>query len=211
MRQIFLVAFATMMVGTAAFAQSENKNIFSQFYNNQIRMKSESKELQMFAEINPQFFAFGGYGAGIGVEFLRVQTGFIYLNTKLTPTFRDAIFRDAKTITVPKNTAAEIFANVFLRKDRKGFYVGSILSYDKYEVTDDASQQKEKLTKLYLVTRTGFRWFPFKEYLYIDGGYGVSVNLSGSDKRILGASTYSPQPIIALPFFAVGGRFSLSK
>jgi hypothetical protein len=91
----------------------------------------------------------------LGVEFSRFQTGFIYLNTKLTPTFRDAIFRDAKTITVPKNTAAEIFANVFLRKDRKGFYAGSILSYDSYSVIDDASQKKEDLTELYLVTRAG--------------------------------------------------------
>jgi hypothetical protein len=211
MRQIILVVFATFFVGATAIAQSENTNIFSQFYNNQIRAKSESKGLQIFAEINPQFFAFGGYGGGLGVEFSRFQTGFIYLNTKLTPTFRDAIFKDAKTITVPKNTAAEIFANVFLRKDRKGFYAGSILSYDWYSVTDDTSQQKEDFTKLYLVTRAGFRWFPFKEHLYIDGGYGVSVNLSGSDKRTLGASTYSPQPVIALPFFAVGGRVSLSN
>jgi hypothetical protein len=209
MRQIILVTFVTIMVGTTAFAQSENKNIFGRFYDNQIRAKSEKKGLQFFAEINPQFFAFDGYGFGLGVEFSRFQTGFIYLNTKLTPTFRDAIFKDAKTITVPKNTAAEIFANVFLRKDRKGFYVGSILSYDWYSVIDDASQKKEDLTKLYLVTRAGFRWFPFKEHFYIDGGYGFSVNLSGSDKRILGASTYSPQPVIALPFFAVGGRFSL--
>ncbi len=209
MKHFFLVAFATIMVGTTAFAQSENKSIFSRFYNNQIRAKSETQKLQVFAEINPQFFAFGGYGFGLGVEFSRFQTGFIYLDTKLTPTFRDAIFKDAKGITVPKNTAAEIFANVFLRKDRKGFYVGSILSYDWYSVTDDSSQKKEEFTKLYLVTRAGFRWFPFKEYLYIDGGYGVSVNLSGSDKRKLGASTYSPQPVIALPFFAVGGRFSL--
>jgi hypothetical protein len=211
MRQIILVVFATMMVGATTFAQSENKNIFSQFYHNQIRAKSESKGLQVFAEINPQFFAFGGFGGGLGIEFSRFQTGFIYLNTKLTPTFRDPIFKDAKTITVPKNTAAEIFANVFLRKDRKGFYAGSILSYDWYSVTDDASQQKEDFTKLYLVTRAGFRWFPFKEYLYIDGGYGFSVNLSSSDKRKLGASTYSPQSVIALPFFAVGGRFTLSN
>ena len=209
MRQIILVAFATIMVSATAFAQSENKNIFRQFYNNQIRAQSESKKWQVFAEINPQFFAFGGYGGGLGVEFSRFQTGFIYLDTKLTPPFRDAIFKDAKTLTIPKNTAAEVFANVFLRKDRKGFYAGSILSYDWYSVTDDASQQKEKFTKLYLVTRAGFRWFPFKEYLYIDGGYGVSVNLSGSDKRKLGASIYSPQPVIALPFFAVGGRISL--
>jgi hypothetical protein len=209
MRQVFLVAFVTIMVGATAFAQSENNNVFSRFYNNQIRAKSDSKGLQIFAEINPQFFAFGGYGFGLGVEFSRFQTGFIYLDTKLTPTFRDAIFKDAKGITVPKNTAAEVFANVFLRKDRKGFYAGSILSYDWYNATDDATQQKEKFTKLYLVARAGFRWFPFKEYLYIDGGYGFSVNLSGSDKRTLGASVYSPQPVIALPFFAMGGRFSL--
>jgi hypothetical protein len=211
MRQIILVVFATIMVGATTFAQSENKNIFSRFYNNQIRAKSESKGLQAFAEINPQFFAFGGFGGGLGIEFSRFQTGFIYLNTKLTPTFRDAIFKDAKNVDVPVNWAAEIFANVFLRQDRKGFYAGLIYSYDGYSATDIPTQKKETFNKSYLVTRAGFRWFPFREYLYIDGGYGISVNLSGSEKRVLGSSTYSPKSLLGLPFFAVGGRFSLSN
>ena len=99
--------------------------------------------------------------------------------------------------------------NVYLRKDRKGFYAGSILSFDGYSVIDIPTQKKEDFTKTYLVARAGFRWFPFKEYVYIDGGYGVSFNLSGSDSRTLGSSKYNPKSILALPFFAVGGRISL--
>ena len=57
----------------------------------------------------------------------------------------------------------------------------------------------------------GFRWFPFKEYLYIDGGYGVSFNINGNNSRTLGSSTYSPKSVLGIPFFAVGGRISLSK
>jgi len=149
----------------------------------------------------PAVFAYGGYGAGIGVEFARFQTGFISLNTELKPVFRDAIFENAKSISVPKNAAAEVFANVFLRKDRKGLYAGTIYSYDWYSVTDDKTQQKEDFTKQYLVGRIGVRWFPFKEYFYVDGGFGVSFNLSGSDERTLGDSKYSAKPVVALPFF----------
>jgi hypothetical protein len=208
MRKIILLTFA-LNVSATAFAQ--NENVYKGFYHNQIQAKSLKARPQLFAEINPQFFAYGGYGAGLGVEFSRFQTGFIYLNTKLTPSFRDAIFHNAKALDVPVNWAAEVFANIFLRKDRKGFYAGLIYSYDGYSVTDVPTQRKEEFNKSYLVTRVGFRWFPFKEYFYIDGGYGVSLNLSGSEDRILGSSTYSPKSVLALPFFAIGGRIYLNR
>jgi hypothetical protein len=208
MRKIILLTLA-LTIGTSAFGQ--NDNIFKNFYHNQLRAKSEKKELQLFAEINPQFFAYSGFGGGVGVEFSRFQTGFIYLNTKLTPGFRDAIFNNAKDLDVPLNWAAEVFANIFLRQDRKGFYTGFIYSYDGYSATDVPTQSSEKFNKSYLVTRVGFRWFPFKEYFYIDGGYGVSFNLSGSENRVLGGSTYSPKSVLALPFFAVGARIYLNK
>lgn len=210
MRQIILMAFA-LCLGVNAFAQPENTSIFKRFYNNQIRAKSNQVGLQLFAEVNPQFFAYSGYGGGIGLEFSRFQSGFIYLNTKLTANFRDVIFNNAQNLDVPLNWAAEIFANVFLRKDRKGFYTGLIYSYDGYSVTDIPTQKSEDFNKSYIVTRVGFRWFPFKEHIYIDGGYGVSFNLSGTDDRVLGSSTYSPKSILALPFFAIGGRISLNK
>ena len=210
MRTVILTAIA-ISLSLSAFSQNENQGIFKRFYNNQVRAKSEEKGLQAFAEINPQFFAYDGFGAGVGLEFSRFQTGFIFVNTKLTPTFRDAIFENAKNLDVPTNGAAEIFANVFLRKDRKGFYAGTIVSYDWYSVTDVPTQKKEDFNKVYVVSRVGFRWFPFKEVLYVDGGYGVSFNVSGSDNRVLGSSTYNPKSVLALPFFAVGGRISLHK
>ena len=210
MKQILLIALA-LSASANVLAQKENSNLFKRFYNNQVSINSEKKELQIFAEVNPQFFATNGYGYGLGLEFSRFQTGFIRLKTELSPTFRDAIFDNAKNLDIPKNTADEIFLNVYLRKDRKGLYVGSILSFDGYSVIDVPTQKKEDFKKTYLVSRVGFRWFPFKEYLYIDGGYGVSFNLSGSKERVIGNSTYSPKSILALPFFAVGGRISLGK
>jgi hypothetical protein len=210
MKQIIVLAIA-VSVNANVFAQNEKKNIFKSFYANQIRAKSSKKELQVFTELNPQFFAANGYGFGFGVEFSRFQVGGIFLKTVLTPTFRDAIFENAKNLEIPKNTASELFVNVFLRKDRKGFYAGTILSIDKYSAIDLPTQKKEDFTKTYLVTRAGFRWFPFKEYFYIDGGYGVSFNMSGSEERILGSSKYNPKSILALPFFAVGARISISK
>ena len=210
MRQIVFIVF-TLIVSVNAFAQTENTSIFKKIYNNQIRARSDNKGLQLFAEINPQFFAFSGFGGGIGLEFSRFQIGFIYLNTKLTPGFRDAIFNDAKNLDVPLNWAVELSSNVFLRNDRKGFYTGLIYSYDGYSVTDIPTQKKEDFNKSYLVSRVGFRWFPFKEHFYIDGGYGVSFNLGGSNDRALGSSIYSPKSILLLPFFAIGGRISLNK
>jgi hypothetical protein len=210
MRPLLAMTMA-ISLSAAAFGQTENGNVFSRFYTNQVRAKSEKKEVQAFAEINPQFFAFGGYGGGLGVEYSRFQSGFIFIHTKLTPNFRDAIFTNAEDLEVPVNWAAEAFTNIYLRKDRKGFYAGLIYSYDGYSVTDVPSQKKEKFNKSYLVTRVGFRWFPFKEYFYIDGGYGFSVNLDGAATRTLGSSTYSHKTKLGLPFFAVGGRFSLTK
>ncbi len=210
MKTVILLATA-LSLSFNALSQTKNQSIFKGFYNNQVRAKSEAKEMQIFAEINPQFIAFGGFGAGAGLEFSKIQTGVIFLKTKLTPTFRDAIFENAQNLDVPNNGAAEVFANVFLRKDRKGFYAGTILSYDWYSVTDVPTQKKEDFNKVYVVSRAGFRWFPFKEVLYVDGGYGVSFNVSGSKKRELGSSTYSPKSVLALPFFAVGGRFLINK
>lgn len=210
MRQILITAIAFLACNSIS-SQTENKNLFKKFYKNHLEINVEKKDVQLFAEINPQFFAFGGFGAGVGLEFSRVQAGFIYLHTKLTPTFRDAIFNDAKNLDIPKNTAAEIFANIFLRKDRKGLYIGSILSYDGYSVIDTLSKKKEEFNKAYLVARVGFRWFPFQEHFYIDGGYGISFNINNPEKRTLGSYTYSPKPILALPFLAVGGRFYLRK
>jgi hypothetical protein len=207
----FIITTIVCIGFTKQYGQTETKNVFNQFYENHLTLKTEEKPLQFFAEVNPQFFAFGGFGAGAGLEFLRVQTGFIYLQTKLTPSFRDVIFNDAKNLDVPKNTAVEIFANLFLRKDRRGFYAGTILSYDGYAVTDTLSKQKENFNKSYLVTRVGFRWFPFQKFVYIDGGYGVSFNLDGAAKRTLGQTTYSHKTILSLPFFAVGGRFLLTR
>ena len=210
MRQIISITIF-VIVSINAFSQTENKNLFKRFYNNHLKVSAEQKEAQFFAEVNPQFFASNGYGFGLGYEFSRFQTGFISIKTELNPTFRDAIFDNAQNLTIPKNAAAEVFANVFLRKDRKGLYAGTIYSYDWYSVIDNKTQQKEDFTKQYLVARVGFRWFPFKEYLYVDGGYGVSFNLSGSDERKLGESNYSPKSVLALPFFSVGGRFSLTS
>ena len=210
MRQIQVLAFSLNLC-LSCFGQDKSDNVFAKFYNNQIRAKSEKRGLQLFVEVNPQFFAFGGYGGGLGIEYSRFQTGFIYLNTKLTPNFRDAIFNEAKNIEVPVNWAAEMFTNVFLRKDRKGFYAGLIYSYDGYSVTDVPTQKKENFNKSYLVTRMGFRWFPFKEFFYIDGGYGLSLNIDGAATRTLGSSIYSHKTILTLPFFSIGGRFSLTK
>ena len=120
MKQVITIAFVLGMAANG-FAQVENSNIFNRFYNNQIRPKSAKKELQLFAEINPQFFAFGGFGGGLGVEFSRFQTGFIYLKTKLTPGFRDAIFNDAQNLDVPKNWALKFLPTYFYEKIEKDF------------------------------------------------------------------------------------------
>ena len=206
-----ILVYLTLSLSVNATAQIDSNSIFKKFYINHIQVKSGSKKLQLFAEINPQFIAFDGFGGGLGVEFSRFQTGLIYFKTKLTPEFRDAVFNDAKNLDVPVNWAAEIFVNAYLRKDRKGFYTGLIYSYDGYSIVDVPTQRNENINKSYLVTRAGFRWFPFKEYLYIDGGYGVSFNINGNNSRILGSSTYSPKSVLGIPFFAVGGRISFSK
>lgn len=205
----FILLIVSMSFACTVFGQKGSENIFSRFYKNQISPKSDLKEAQIYTEISPQFFFFKGFAGALGAEFSRLQVGFIYLRTPLTPPFRDAIFNNAETLDIPANGAVELSVNVFLRKDRKGFYVGSILSYDWYAVEEVSSGQKDFFNKSYLVFRAGFRWFPFKEHFYIDGGYGLSLNLDGPATRTLGNTTYSHKTILGLPFFAVGLRVSL--
>jgi len=210
MRQLCTTVLVLVLT-IQSIGQTENKKLFHRFYSNHLKTKVEKKPLQLFAEVSPQFFAWKGYGGGIGTEFSRFQTGFIYISLELTPAFRDAFFNNAKTVTVTHNSAAELFANIFLRKDRKGFYAGTIYSYDWFSVVDDKTQQKEDYTGQYMLLRAGFRWFPFQEHFYIDGGYGISFNISGSGDRQLGESKYSAKPIVTIPFFSIGGRFSLTS
>jgi hypothetical protein len=67
------------------------------------------------------------------------------------------------------------------------------------------------IIKNYAVPRIGLRAFPFKKTIYADASFGWSFNLSGTEKRPLGQSTYSAKGGGFIYFLQLGARFGVTK
>ncbi|MBS3739442.1 MAG: hypothetical protein KGY51_10690, partial [Psychroflexus sp.] len=62
-----------------------------------------------------------------------------------------------------------------------------------------------------VVPRLGFRVFPFKEYFYADASFGWSFNLSGTETKTLGQTSYKTSAGGFIYFLQVGVRFNLTS
>lgn len=162
------------------------------------------KSPAVFAELYPVILASGGFAANAGYETGHWQFGGTYLSLSLSDGFRDWFLADASGVDVSNNTAIECIVSYFIRSDRQGLYVGIIGGPDWYRIRDRATGAEETLMRVYVVPRVGLRWFPFQPYLYVDTAFGVSLNLSGSETRTLGAAQYSARSALAFPFLQVG-------
>ncbi len=78
-------------------------------------------------------------------------------------------------------------------------------------IEDKISGAKETIVKSYVVPRLGVRVFPFKKILYADVSFGWSFNVSGTDARNLGQTTYNASAGGFIYFLQVGARFNLKK
>ena len=122
---------------------------------------------------------------------------------------RDAIFQNASNIQIDRNFSFEIFGNVYLSKNRKGFYAGFLAGPEWLDLTDLPSGEQTRIRKTYMVMpKIGFRWFPFGKYFFLDGGYGLAWNLSSLDPLVLGESHITPNQTLGIPFFSMGFRWN---
>jgi hypothetical protein len=65
--------------------------------------------------------------------------------------------------------------------------------------------------KNYVVPKLGLRVFPFKKLFYADASFGWSFNLSGTETKTLGQTSYNASAGGFIYFLQVGARFSLKK
>lgn len=195
-----------------AFAQTASEvqeiNLFDKYIVGK-GLKPEGASL--FAEVYPIFLFSGGFGANIGYGTGHWEFGATYIGVpNLMDAWRDWFLAGAEGVSIKQNTGLEVFANYFIRPDRQGFYVGVIGGPEWYDIQDNSSEAREMLVRAYVVPRFGVRWFPFQPYFYVDTSIGPSFNVSGSEERKLGSTSYSVRPFLILPFIQIGASIPLN-
>jgi hypothetical protein len=76
---------------------------------------------------------------------------------------------------------------------------------------DKLSGTQETIVKNYVVSKLGMRVFPFERILYADASFGWSFNVSSTDTRTLGQTSYSASAGGFIYFLQVGVRFDLKN
>ncbi len=170
----------------------------------------EVERLQLTIGTYP-FLFFGGIGGSLGAEFNHWHTGLIGFTVQPPEFIKTTFFRNADDITIEQNYAVELFANYYLRPDRKGLYFGIVGGPEWFEIKDNITAAKTTIIKSYVVPNVGVRLFPFKKFFYTDASIGWSFNLSGTENQTLGATTFNASRGGLLYFFQLGARFPLAK
>ncbi|WP_373494753.1 hypothetical protein [Aquiflexum sp.] len=206
MKQIILLSL--LFMGTMAVAKAQGG---ISFWNNHILGKNKNPSpLHFNADIYP-FLFFAGAGGSIGLEFNHWQVGLIGFSVVPPEFIKNTFFRNANGVDITQNNAAEIYLRYYLRKDRKGIFFGLLGGPEWFDMRDKATGASEQLVKSYLVPNFGFRVFPFKEYFYVDASMGYSFNLSGTEERTLGNTSYRASSGGMIYFFQLGARFKLGS
>jgi len=167
--------------------------------------------LQLSIDVYPFLFLSEGGGGSLGLELGNWQAGVIGFTVVPPDYIKNTFFENAEDVNVRRNNAVELFANYYLRKDRKGIYAGVLGGPEWFKMEDKLSGTQETIVKNYVVSKLGMRVFPFKRILYADASFGWSFNVSGTDTRTLGQSNYNASSGGFIYFLQVGARFNLKK
>jgi hypothetical protein len=200
-----ILIVAVVLLTTSLFAQDKTS-----FFQSQILGKSKDPApLQLSVDAYPFLFLSNGGGGSIGIEFGNWQGGLIGFSVAPPDYIKNTFFQNANDIKVSRNNAVEIFANYFLRKDRKGIYTGIMGGPEWFLLEDKISGAKETIVKSYVVPRMGIRVFPFKKIFYADASFGWSFNVSGTETKTLGQTNFNASAGGFIYFLQVGARFDL--
>jgi hypothetical protein len=202
-----ILILAVVSITTSLFAQDKPSFFQSQLFGKD----KETAPLQLSVDAYPFLFLSKGGGGSIGLEFENWQVGLIGFNVAPPDYIKNTFFENADNITVRRNNAVELFANYYLRKDRKGIYAGVLGGPEWFMMEDKISGARETIVKSYVVPRLGVRVFPLKKILYVDASFGWSFNVSGTDPRTLGQTTYNAAAGGFIYFLQVGARINLKK
>jgi hypothetical protein len=206
MKKLTLIVTVVCLT-SSLFAQDKTS-----FFQNQILGKEKDVvPLQLSIDAYPFLFLSKGGGGSIGLEFSNWQVGVIGFSVVPPDYIKNTFFENADNIKVTRNNAVELYVNYYLRKDRKGLYAGILGGPEWFLMEDNISRAKETIVKSYVVPRLGFRLFPFKKFFYADASFGWSFNLSGTETKTLGQTTYNASSGGFIYFLQVGVRFNLIK
>jgi hypothetical protein len=200
-----ILILAVVSITTSLFAQDKTSFSKSQ------KLGKGTAPLQLSVDAYPFLFLTSGGGGSLGLEFGNWQVGAIGFSTVPPDYIKNTFFQNADNVKIRRNNAVELFASYYLRKDRKGIYAGVLGGPEWFMLEDKISGVKETLVKSYLVPKLGLRVFPFKNNLYADASFGWSFNLSGTETKTIGQTSYNASVGGFIYFIQVGGRFNLTK
>ena len=202
-----ILILAVVSITTSLFAQNKTS-----FFQGQILGKGKDPApLQLSVDTYPFLFLSSGGGGSLGLEFGNWQVGAIGFSVAPPDYIKNTFFENADNLKVRRNNAVEFFANYYLRKDRKGIYAGVLGGPEWFMLEDKISGAKETIVKNYVVPKLGLRVFPFKKIVYVDASFGWSFNLSGTETKTLGQTSYNASAGGFIYFLQVGARFNLKK
>ena len=202
-----ILILAVVSITTSLFAQDKPSFFQSQLFGKD----KETAPLQLSVDAYPFLFLSKGGGGSIGLEFDNWQVGLIGFSVAPPDYIKNTFFENAENIAVRRNNAIELYANYYLRKDRKGIYAGVLGGPEWFMMEDKISGAKETIVKSYIVPKLGLRVFPFKKIFYVDASFGWSFNLSGTETKTLGQTSYNASAGGFIYFLQVGARFNLKK
>ena len=202
-----ILILIVVSITTSLFAQDKTT-----FFQSQILGKGkDTAPLQLSVDAYPFLFLSNGGGGSLGVEFGNWQVGAIGFSVAPPDYIKNTFFENADNLKVRRNNAVEFFANYYLRKDRKGIYAGVLGGPEWFMMEDKISGAEETIVKSYIVPKLGLRVFPFKKIFYVDASFGWSFNLSGTETKTLGQTSYNASAGGFIYFLQVGARFNLKK
>lgn len=202
-----ILILAVVSITTSLFAQDKTS-----FFQSQILGKGkDTAPLQLSVDAYPFLFLSSGGGGSLGLEFGNWQVGAIGFSVAPPDYIKNTFFENADNLKVRRNNAVEFFANYYLRNDRKGIYAGVLGGPEWFMLEDKISGAKETIVKNYVVPKLGLRVFPFKKIVYVDASFGWSFNLSGTETKTLGQTSYNASAGGFIYFLQVGARFNLKK
>jgi hypothetical protein len=206
MKKAFLI-LAFVSIATSIFAQDKLS-----FFENQILGKDKNPSpFQLSIDAYPFLFLASGGGGSLGLEYANWQIGAIGFSVVPPDFIKNTFFENSNNINVRRNYALEIFANYYVRKDRKGIYAGVLGGPEWFMLEDKLTGTNQTIIKSYVVPRLGLRVFPFQNIGYVDASFGWSFNLSGTESKTLGQTTYNASAGGFIYFLQVGARFNLKK
>lgn len=206
MKYILILIGMTFLTTNSNAQNTEKRN---GFFERQLLGNGEIEPLSLSLDVYPFLFFYEGLGGSIAVEWENWQVGAVGFSVKPPEFVSQTFFSNIDNISINRNSAFELFANYFLRKDRKGLYAGVIGGPEWFTVKDELTKIEETITESYLVPRLGVRVFPFKNTFYLDASFGYSFNLSGESNRTIGLTRYKVNSGGILSFIQIGARFKL--